>query len=68
MAMTKLQSSNLVLITAAEAAKIAGVSLRTIWNWEAARAISVIRVGRVVRLEREQFLDELRAFSTTANS
>jgi excisionase family DNA binding protein len=53
------------LIDIEEAAKLAKVCTRTIRNWQASRAISVIKLGRVIRLDRDQFLSELRRFSST---
>ena len=52
------------LLHVSEAAKIASVSQRTIFNWLESKAISCIRMGRVIRFDRATFMAELRAFST----
>jgi excisionase family DNA binding protein len=48
----------------AEAAKIASVSQRTIFNWLESKAITCIKLGRVIRFDRQTFMGELKAFST----
>ena len=52
------------LLHVSEAAKIASVSQRTIFNWLESKAISCIRMGRVIRFDRQTFMGELKAFST----
>ena len=52
------------LLHVAEAAKLASVSQRTIFNWLESKAISCIKMGRVIRFDRATFMSELRAFST----
>ena len=52
------------LLHVSEAAKIASVSQRTIFNWLESKAISCIKMGRVIRFDRATFMSELRAFST----
>ena len=52
------------LLHVAEAAKLASVSQRTIFNWLESKAISCIKMGRVIRFDRQTFLSELKAFST----
>ena len=52
------------LLDVGEAAALAKVCERTIWNWLDGKAISCIRMGRVVRFDRATFMSELRAFST----
>jgi len=56
------------LLTIEEAAALARVKRRTIHNWLYSRAISCIRIGRVVRFEHETFLAELKRFSTAASA
>ena len=52
------------LLHVSEAAKLASVSQRTIFNWLESKAISCIKMGRVIRFDRATFMSELRAFST----
>ena len=52
------------LLHVSEAAKLASVSQRTIFNWLESKAISCIRMGRVIRFDRVTFMGELKAFST----
>ena len=58
------QTQNDRLLHVAEAAKLASVSQRTIFNWLESKAISCIKMGRVIRFDRATFMSELRAFST----
>jgi hypothetical protein len=51
------------LIEATQAAKMAGVSLRTIRNWQKARAISYVKINAVVRFHPETFMAEVLRFS-----
>ena len=59
---TPLQNDCLLDVT--EAAKLAKVCQRTVWNWLESKSISSIRLVRVVRFDRATFMSELRAFST----
>jgi excisionase family DNA binding protein len=52
------------LIDVIEAAKLAKVCQRTVWNWLESKSVSCIKLGRVVRFDRATFMAELRAFST----
>ena len=52
------------LLHVAEAAKLASVSQRTIFNWLESKAITCIKLGRVIRFDRQTFMGELKAFST----
>lgn len=52
------------LLHVAEAAKLASVSQRTIFNWLESKAVSCIKMGRVIRFDRQTFMGELKAFST----
>ncbi len=56
------QSTALIDVT--EASALAKVCQRTVWNWLDSKAISCIRLGRVVRFDRQTFMGELKAFST----
>ena len=58
------QTQNDSLLDVGEAAKLAKVCQRTVWNWLESKSISSIRLGRVVRFDRATFIAELRAFST----
>ena len=64
--LTKMQTStqNDCLIDVIEAAKLAKVCQRTVWNWLESKSVSCIKLGRVVRFDRATFMSELRAFST----
>jgi excisionase family DNA binding protein len=57
-------TQNDTLLDVTEAAKLAKVCQRTVWNWLESKSVSCIRMGRVVRFDRATFLSELRAFST----
>ena len=59
-----MQTQNDSLLDVGEAAALAKVCERTIWNWLESKSISSIRLGRVVRFDRATFMSELRAFST----
>ena len=52
------------LIDVIEAAKLAKVCQRTVWNWLESKSVSCIKLGRVVRFDRATLMAELRAFST----
>lgn len=54
------------LIEASQAAKLAGVSLRTIRNWQKARAISYVKINAVVRFHPETFMTEVLRFTHPA--
>jgi hypothetical protein len=54
------------LIEATQAAKMAGVSLRTIRNWQKARAISYVKINAVVRFHPETFMAEVLRFTHPA--
>ena len=58
------QTQNDCLIDVTEAAKLAKVCQRTVWNWLESKSVSCIKLGRVVRFDRQTFLGELKAFST----
>ncbi len=57
-------TQNDCLLDVTEAAKLAKVCQRTVWNWLESKSISSIRLGRVVRFDRQTFMGELKAFST----
>ena len=59
---TPLQNDCLLDVT--EAAKLAKVCQRTVWNWLESKSVSCIKLGRVIRFDRATFMAELRAFST----
>ena len=59
---TKTENDSLLDVT--EAAKLAKVCQRTVWNWLESKSVSCIKLGRVVRFDRATFMSELRAFST----
>jgi len=65
-ALTKMQTQtqNDCLIDVTEAAKLAKVCQRTVWNWLESKSVSCIKLGRVVRFDRQTFMGELKAFST----
>ena len=52
--------------TREQAAKAAGVSVRTIQNWQSAGIISVVTIGRVVRVIPETFKAEIARFTKKA--
>ena len=58
------QTENDTLLDVTEAAKLAKVCQRTVWNWLESKSVSCIKLGRVVRFDRATFMSELRAFST----
>jgi len=58
------QTQNDSLLDVGEAAALAKVCERTIWNWLESKSVSCIRLGRVIRFDRQTFMSELRAFST----
>ena len=47
-----------LLVNAGEAARLLGVSPRTLWGWTKDRLIKVVKIGRVVRYD----LRDLQAF------
>ena len=49
-----------------DAARFAGVTVKTIQNWIAARRISRMKIGKICRLDPEQFKAELRKFEVKA--
>jgi excisionase family DNA binding protein len=57
-------TQNDTLLDVSEAAKLAKVCQRTVWNWLESKSISCIRLGRVIRFDRQTFMGELKAFST----
>ena len=57
-------TQNDTLLDVGEAAKLAKVCQRTVWNWLESKSISCIKMGRVIRFDRQTFMGELKAFST----
>ena len=54
------------LIDVRQAAKLASVSVRTVWEWSKRGVISSIRIGQVVRFDKNQFRKELANFTRHA--
>jgi excisionase family DNA binding protein len=54
------------LWTYQQGADYSNVTAKTVQNWIRARRISVIRLGRVCRLDPEKFKAELRKFEVKA--
>jgi excisionase family DNA binding protein len=56
----KRPAADAVLISTDEVAQLVDVSPRTIRNWMTRGKIPFVKIGRVVRFDREEFLQVMR--------